>query len=252
MRQQTKSDTILIRWQEESRNLKLEGEPVLEYYLSLPQLERGGRAGARISRYYTRLADAWRTRWGKALYWRACLSLVQCRESRRPFRPWTGKLSGAVTIQEADLLGLRLDGEETWGDGRTLRGCWGDVWSLKDGAPCELSQIMGGSRGWRQVLLEQAARTGNERRAAGDCFLDQGWEIWLRKHLSRCSFYLSPGQVDILLPQGAAAPAAEGVVALSIPRPGGGNPQPDEPDGRLFCENPKNVKIPLTILNPLI
>ena len=221
MKEKGRPDVVLVNWQEEDRSLTLEGETVLQYRLSWPQLEGAGRAGAQVSRYYARLAEAWRARWGRELYWRACLALVQCRAAGRPFRPWSGKLSGAVTTQEEKLLCLRLESEETWGDGRKLQGCWGDVWDLKYGSPCGFARAAGGGRSWRRELLAQAVQTGNERRAAGDCFLDQGWEVWLRKNLSRCSFCLTPGQIEILLPQCAAAPAAEGVVSLRVPRAAG-------------------------------
>ena len=76
MKEKGRPDVVLVNWQEEERNLTLEGETVLQYRLSWPQLEGAGRAGARVSRYYARLAEAWRARWGRELYWRACLALA--------------------------------------------------------------------------------------------------------------------------------------------------------------------------------
>ena len=58
-----------VDWQEERCTLTLEGEPVLEYVLSWPQVRGGGLGGRWISRYYARLARAWRLRWQReALY----------------------------------------------------------------------------------------------------------------------------------------------------------------------------------------
>lgn len=207
-----------IIWHQEEKTLTLEGEPVLTYRLSWPELEGAGRSGARVSRYYAGLAAAWRSRWGRTLYWRACLDLVRCRADGRPFHPWTATLSGRETTRESgSLLGLRLECSETWGDGRTLQEVWGDVWDLDTGAPCSLSRAAGGRRGWRRRLAEQAIENGNARREAGDCFLDPDWTKKFRTLLPRLSFCLFPDRLELLLPQCAAAPAAEGVVALQVP-----------------------------------
>ena len=55
-----------VVWEEEKRILTLEGEPVLKYVLSWPQVEGAGLGGRWISRYYARLAQNWRRRWGRA------------------------------------------------------------------------------------------------------------------------------------------------------------------------------------------
>ena len=88
-----------VQWKEEKRVLTLEKIPVLELDLSFPQLTGGGRGGEWISRYYQRLAGAWRSRWGRETYWNACLDLARCREESRPFCPWTTRLSGEVLFQ---------------------------------------------------------------------------------------------------------------------------------------------------------
>ena len=56
-----------IIWHQEEKTLTLEGEPVLTYRLSWPELGGAGRSGARVSRYYAGLAAAWRSRWGRTL-----------------------------------------------------------------------------------------------------------------------------------------------------------------------------------------
>ena len=99
-----------VQWKEEKRVLTLEKIPVLELELSVPQLTGGGRGGERISRYYQRLAGAWRSRWGRETYWNACLDLARCREVSRPFRPWAARLSGEVLFQDEGTLSIRMDG----------------------------------------------------------------------------------------------------------------------------------------------
>ena len=56
---------LSVDWPEEKRLLTLEKVPVLELSLSYPRLSGGGRGGERISRYYAKLAQAWKSRWGR-------------------------------------------------------------------------------------------------------------------------------------------------------------------------------------------
>ena len=113
-----------VLWQEERQTLSLQGEPVLEYALVRPQIRDGGRGGRRLDRYYQHLAEVWRRRWSRALYWHACLDLARCREQSRPFHPWQAHLEGRVLFQDQDSLSIRLDAEEVHGDGRSGYG-WG-------------------------------------------------------------------------------------------------------------------------------
>ena len=84
------SEEVQVVWREEKRTLVLEGEPVLTYSLSWPQVEGGGLGGRWISRYYSNLAKSWRRRWEREVYWAACLALSARRETARPFTPWSG------------------------------------------------------------------------------------------------------------------------------------------------------------------
>lgn len=104
-----------VLWQEERQTLSLQGEPVLEYALVRPQIRDGGRGGRRLDRYYQHLAEVWRRRWSRALYWHACLDLARCREQSRPFHPWQAHLEGRVLFQDQDSLSIRLDAEEVHG-----------------------------------------------------------------------------------------------------------------------------------------
>ena len=137
-----------VLWQEERQTLSLQGEPVLEYALVRPQIRDGGRGGRRLDRYYQHLAEVWRRRWSRALYWHACLDLARCREQSRPFHPWQAHLEGRVLFQDQDSLSIRLDAEEVHGDGRPLRVRMGDVWSLPEGVPLPAGACFPGDRRW--------------------------------------------------------------------------------------------------------
>ena len=85
-----------VLWQEERQTLSLQGEPVLEYALVRPQIRDGGRGGRRLDRYYQHLAEVWRRRWSRALYWHACLDLA-CG---------TGSLTWELAARGYEMIGV--------------------------------------------------------------------------------------------------------------------------------------------------
>ena len=206
---------VQVSWSREERTLTLEGEPVLTYVLSWPAVENAGLGGRWISRYYARLAGSWRRRWEREVYWRACLALAEAREGARPFQPWTGNLSGEVTLCRDGLLSLRFRGEETRGD-RTSRVRWGDVWRVREGTPCPLRALCGGEKGWRARLWRELIGQGEARRAAGDCFLDRDWIKKARQAAPLDHYCLTGEGIEVSLPQCAAAPAAEGCPVFQL------------------------------------
>lgn len=206
-----------VIWQEERRTLTLEGEPVLEYTLSWPQVTGGGMGGRWISRYYDHMARVWRLRWQREVYWKACLELAERRAESRPFIPWRGRLAGEVALLENGRLSLRLEGEEIRGDGKPCRVRWGDVWNVREGAPCPLKEIFAGKRGWKKKLQKQIVQQGNRRRTSGDCFLDRDWEQKVRRLFPEQEYCLTPDGLEFAFPQGAIAPAAEGTPVFQIP-----------------------------------
>ena len=209
---------VQVVWEEEEQTLTLEGEPVLTYKLAWPQVEGAGLGGRWISRFYTRQADSWRRRWRREVYWSACLELVRRREESRPFSPWRGELSGEVTLCRDGLLSLRFIGEEVRGD-RPNRVRWGDIWRVREGAPCPLKSLLGGGRGWKKELWERIARQGEARRASGECFLDGDWLQRAKECRPLSSCCLTEEGLEIAIPQCAAAPACEGCPVFQIPLP---------------------------------
>ena len=208
---------IRVIWNEERRSLTLEGEPVLEYALLWPQMEAGGLGGRWISRYYRHLAGRWRRRWEQEVYWAACLELAARREAAKPFTPWTGELAGEIALREDGVLSLRFTGCEIRGDGRPARVRWGDVWTVHEGAPKPLRSLFQGEKGWKNRLWQAIARQGEERRQAGDCFLDGDWPSKAKKAHPLRGWCLTEEGVEVALPQCAASPAAEGCPVFTIP-----------------------------------
>lgn len=209
-------EEVQVSWQEEERTLTLEGEPVLRYVLSWPQVEGAGLGGRWISRYYLRLAGSWRRRWEREVYWSACLELAARREEAKPFTPWAGELRGETALLRDGVLSLRFSGCEVRGDGRPARARWGDVWNLREGAPQPLRALLR-EKGWKGRLWRALVQQGEARRQAGDCFLDGDWVPKAKKTHPLRDWCLTEEGVEIALPQCAAAPAAEGCPVFTVP-----------------------------------
>lgn len=208
---------VWVVWREERRTLTLTGEPVLEYALSWPQVEGAGLGGRWISRYYTRLARSWRRRWEREVYWQACLELAARREGAKPFTPWAGELAGETVLLRDGVLSLRFFGSEVRGDGRPARVRWGDVWNIREGTPTPLRSLFAGERGWKKRLWQKLVQQGEERRQAGDCFLDGDWTRKAQKIRPFQGWCLTEAGVEAALPQCAVSPAAEGCPVFILP-----------------------------------
>ena len=208
---------VEVVWEREERALVLEGEPVLEYILSWPRVEGGGLGGRWIGRYYAHLAERWRERWEREVYWRACLELAARREAARPFSPWYGELTGETALLQDGVLSLRFFGAEVRGDGRPARVRWGDVWTVREGTPKPLGALFAGKRGWKARLWQYIADQGETRRQSGDCFLDGDWLKKAKAARPLRSWCLTEDGVELTLPQCSAAPAAEGCPVFTVP-----------------------------------
>ncbi len=205
-----------LAWQPQQKTLTLEGEPVAQLSLSLPQIKSGGRGGQRINRYYQALGRAWLRRWEGEFYCRACLALSRCREESRPFAPWVGTLEGRATCQEGDRLSLCLDVKEVQGDGRPLCLRLADNWTVSTGSPISGRALLPGGRKARRAQLQQLERQGTELRASGLCFLDEDFIRQLPRFLSPRNCCLAQEGWELYIPQCAMAPAIEEVVTFRL------------------------------------
>lgn len=204
-----------VLWQAEEGEYTLEGEPVLSWRLSWPQVAGGGWADRRMDRFYSRMARLWRQRWRRELYWLACLDLARRREESRPFVPWRARLEGEVTLQRDGLLSLRMEAEETRGTAGPCLACWGDVWNAAEGRPVRPGELFP-ERGWKKKLLAGIVEEGEARRRAGDFFPDPGWEERLAQCAHFRDLWLTEEGAALAVPQCALAPAAEGTPVFSL------------------------------------
>ena len=138
-------------------------------------------------------------------------------ETARPFTPWSGELAGETALLRDGVLSLRFQGCEVRGDGRPARVRWGDVWTVREGAPKLLRSLFRGEKGWKGRLWRAIVRQGEERRRAGDCFLDGDWPQKAKKARPLQGWCLTEEGVEVALPQCAAAPAVEGCPVFILP-----------------------------------
>lgn len=218
----TSKDTAWeVRWKREHTVLKLQGEPVVEMELSWPQIIQSGAGSRRVNRYYEHLANEWRERWRKKIYWQACLELVRCRNEGECFSPWQTFLEGQVVFQSEDTLSIRMDAREIWGNGRPLRVCSGDIWMVPEGVPLPVRTYFPGDRRWWRNLVIKLKEQGEARRSGGDCFLDVDFKNKLEQALSPHRCCRTQEGLEFYIPQCTLAPAAEGILTLTAPLPGG-------------------------------
>ena len=203
-----------VEWKESRVEKQLQGEKVLTILLRRPVVTGAGRGPARLDRYLQRLAAAWQERWEKKVYLLACLDLAQRREAGEPFRPWEASLTGEVTYQDEEMVSLRLDAVETRGDGRENRVRMGEVWRKPEGIPLSPYPRFFREHRWRRGLFGRWREQGEQRREAGDCFLDAGFEGQLPRYFSPWNYCRTQQGLEFYLPQGTVAPALEGVVTF--------------------------------------
>lgn len=208
-----------VLWTTHEETLTLEGEPVLIYRLSWPQLKQGRRGRAKINRYYRALIRSWKRRWDQEIYWKACLDLVQQRSVSRPFTPWRGELSGTVTYWRDGLLSIRMEGWETRGSGHPCKVRWGDVWRIKEGAPVSLRELFSKKKNWKLAVKQEILQQGHKLQADGECVFHSDWESQITPLLPSQDFCLTEEGLELTYPQGTLAPAVEGtpVFCLAVP-----------------------------------
>ena len=88
---------------------------------------------------------------------------------------------------------------------------------MREGAPKLLHSLFRGEKGWKGRLWRAIVRQGEERRRAGDCFLDGDWPQKAKKARPLQDWCLTEEGVEISLPQCAAAPAVEGCPVFILP-----------------------------------
>lgn len=197
----------------------LEGECVLHCVLTWPELVGTWNGLGAVNRYYRHAADAWRRRWEREVYCRACLDLADRRAQGRSFRAWQVELATQVTFQEGCLFSLWQEGRETWGYDKPLLLRRGDTWSLEDGVPRTLASFFSKERRWKRQVLEQVKEQMEQRLASGESLLDVDCIRRLRREFDPDRYYLTREGARVFFPVFALAPGGEGVPSFLVTLP---------------------------------
>jgi len=203
-----------LHWQEEQETLTLTGEPVVELSLCLPQLESGGRGGARINQYYEQVKKKVCTRWRRDLYFMACLDLVEKRDASRPFHPWQVALKGEGALLEGGLLSVRIECQEIRADRRALKSCDCTLWRIREGAPVSFKEWT--KKSVPRRVLTAATREGLTALQKGGVFLHGDWETTFSRWMLLRRFYLTDEGLALFFPQCTIAPSVEGIITVPV------------------------------------
>lgn len=181
-----------------------EGEAVLlTADAAWPQLEGDAPGVRRINRYCNALAQRWQKRWEGPL-------LTRARAANRPDTPpWEAGMTFRVTLLTEACFSFYIDIIE--GTGPTPRRIrLGEVWSLPDGRPLPLRELLPPGRARKGALLAQVGEQIERRLASGESLFYQDWPRRIAAHLSPQRFYMEEDGPVLFFPIRAIAPSMEG------------------------------------------
>lgn len=219
MKKERPEPELTVELKREEWECTLEGECVLRCALTRPELTGTWRGIGKINRYYSRVAEVWRSRWEKELFCRVCLELADRRAQGRPFRPWRAELTTQVTRQEGDLLSLWQEGREHWGYETPVLLRRGDTWSLAEGAPRTLRSFYPGQHRWKRQVLTQVKEQAQARLETGETLLDEDCVHTLHRNFTPEHYYLTQSGVQVFFPMYTVASGGEGIPTFTVALP---------------------------------
>lgn len=220
MKKERPEPELTVELKREEWEWTLEGECVLRCALTRPELIGTWRGIKKINRYYSHVAEVWRSRWEKELFCWACLDLADRRAQGRPFRPWRVELTTQVTRQEGGLFSLWQEGREHWGYEKPVLLRRGDTWSLAEGVPRTLKSFYPGQRGWKRQILTQVKEQAQARLETGETLLDADCVHALRRSFAPENYYLTQDGAQVFFPMYTVASGGEGIPTFSVALPG--------------------------------
>lgn len=200
-----------VQARETERAWDVEGVPVLEGRVSLPEPVGVNKRCQRIVSFY-RLQE------------RAFLKYCQ-----RELRPWAELQYRAALQNSAPLPCFRasLDFQETYRAGRlwslytelkdnaapgaSFRRRWGDTWDIATGYPVALADFFPPRTRWKQALLCAAAEEIERQEKRGLAQYHPDWRRRLRRCFNPANYYLTADGITFFFPMYTLAPAAEGI-----------------------------------------
>ena len=194
-------------------------EPVLTLSIRRPAFPDAGKT-MRMERYFTQVAQQWKTRWETDLFPRACRALTDARETGNVFLPWQASLDYTVTLWRAPLLSLRLDCVESCPPARPLLTCTGETWDCSCGYPRALRSFFPPrAHCWRRILLRSLQEQAARQLASGESLLDADCAQVMDRTFDPDRFYLTEEGLSVFYPLCLLGAYAEGIPVFSVPLP---------------------------------
>lgn len=199
------------------REWTAEDIPVLKATVSLPRpIERNGRVGRRIDRFYQLQARSYFRYCENWLFPKAAAEYRQALADSAPLPCCTASLTYRVTCSEKGIWSLHTDTRECLG-GRTEILRRGDTWDLRTGYPIPLGDFFPRRTPVRKLLFQTAEAEIRRQEAAGMARYHEKWRQELRRNFNRENYYVTPEGLQFFWQMYAIAPWAEGVPTFSLP-----------------------------------
>ena len=184
--------------------------PLLTAHAVLPC--RGQRPSRFFNGYYRRCHRFFEDRCRREWFPAAQEAFHRALESASPIPQWQARLDAAVTLQQEQLVSLRLDTVLVTEAGQQ-RFCQGDLWDLRTGLPLALADCFPSRTRWRKRLLHHAADQIQRQEAR----FHPTWRQDLHRTFRPRNFYLTEEGLCFFFPPGTIAPDAAGCPTFCLP-----------------------------------
>lgn len=203
----THISTVQLTQRCTEENLTHEGELVLHYASTLPQI-RGlsHRPQRRINRYYQHLEQIFQTACRTKLLAQASKDAETAHANALPFTAMESSLTCETTYLDEDFWSLAWTWYVTCGHTSLLFQQQGDVWALRNGLPCTLCQFTPGKQKKKHRFLNRARKA-----AAAQHFRGPGW---MGRH---SSFTISDTELHCFWPTALNSRRKEDFFSFSAP-----------------------------------
>ena len=184
--------------------------PLLTAHAVLPCREE--RPSRFFNSYYRRCYRFFEERCRRDWFPAAQEAFRHALESAAPIPQWQARLDADVTLQQAQLVSLRLDTVLVT-EAKQQRFLQGDLWDLRTGLPLALSDCFPPRSRWRRRLLRHAA----DSIQAQEAHFHPAWRQALPRAFRPRNFYLTEEGLCFFFPPGTIAPASAGCPTFCLP-----------------------------------
>ena len=195
----------------------VEGVPVLQGRVSLPELSGINRRCRRIVSFYRLQERAFLKYCQRELRPWAEFQYRAALQNSAPLPCYQATLEFQETCRDGRLWSLYTELKENAAPGATFRRRWGDTWDIVTGFPVALSDFFPPRTRWKQILLRVVADEIERQEKRGLAQYHPDWRRRVRRYFNPANYYVTAGGVTFYYPMYALAPAAEGIPCFLYP-----------------------------------